>query len=96
MEQKRYVYIGICKCGSVVSACVDDQERLGKKEIAKFCSETIKDGLILERITVEDARNRLERCKCNKKEIEPDMFEGQCPIPYNKVSTETVVTSLKY
>ena len=69
-------YIGIKKCGCVVAACVDNPEH--KKDIAKNISDWVKDGLTIERISVEDARNRLSCCKCDEVQAtkQEDLFNA--------------------
>jgi hypothetical protein len=57
-------YIGRCKCGAIVAACVDTPDR--KKETAKDVAEFISDGLTVERMSVEDVRAGDWKCKCPK------------------------------
>ena len=57
-----YAYIGIKSCGCVVSAAVDMPAY--KKETAKFVAAEIKFGHTIERVTVDEARERLSSCKC--------------------------------
>lgn len=53
-----HAYIGVAPCGCVFSACVDNPEHA--KETAKFCRDVIKDGEHIERVTIEEARERLK------------------------------------
>ena len=74
-EVKTMCYIGVKECGCVVAACVDNPKH--KKDIAKNVGDWVKDGLTIERISVEDTRNRLSYCKCNEeiKANELDLFQ---------------------
>jgi hypothetical protein len=55
----------------VVAATVDSKDNT---YVAKDVQEFIKDGLTIERIPIEDVRNRFDICKCNHT---VDMFEGK-------------------
>lgn len=45
-------YLGVDDKGVVVSACVDNPEH--RKDVAKFCADTIKEGCVLSRCKVRD------------------------------------------
>jgi len=55
-EHPTHCWIGRKTCGCVMSIAGDDMNR---KELAKFVSQMIKDGLIPERITWEDCKGRV-------------------------------------
>ncbi len=57
-----YVYIGIKQCGCVVRASCDTEK--DKKCVANDIQQYVLDGLTIERVTLDEARKRLKRCKC--------------------------------
>lgn len=60
-----YAYIGIKQCGCVVRAsCYTETDR---KQTALDVQQYVLDGLIVERVTIEDARLRLKKCHCKYK-----------------------------
>ena len=61
-----YVYIGIKKCGCVVTASCDTE--LDKNCVAKDVQQYVLDGLTVERVPIDEARKRLKRCKCKIRE----------------------------
>ena len=57
------IYIGKWPdCGCVTAACVDDPNH--KKDTAKFISDLIKDGRIVERITDKEFTENVRLCRC--------------------------------
>jgi hypothetical protein len=46
----------------MVAVTVDTQEH--SRENAKFVAQMIRDGLIVERITVQQSRERIAMCEC--------------------------------
>lgn len=61
MTDNTYAYVGIKDCGCIVAAAVDVKAH--SKDVAKSVADFIKDGLKVERVTVEEAREKLRRCK---------------------------------
>lgn len=57
---KEMAYIALCKCGSIVMACVDVPEH--KKDTAKTVASCIKDGFEIKRVTVEAVKKSLDWC----------------------------------
>lgn len=55
-------YVGIKPCGCMVAARVDNSKH--KKEVAKDISDFVKQGLRVERITVNRVRKELKKCEC--------------------------------
>jgi len=53
-------YIAKKSCGCIVAAIVDRPER--KNETAREVSKWIRDGLAVERVTVEYVRENLKSC----------------------------------
>ena len=62
-----YAYIGIKKCGCVVAAAVDSPDR--PKDVAKDVAGFIRDGLTIERVSVEEVRERFNDCQCDEKPV---------------------------
>lgn len=63
MSAEKMLFIGTCTgCNQLVAGAVDDAR--DKKETAKFVAQMIRDGLRVERISVNDARNRMGHCTC--------------------------------
>lgn len=62
-DENAPAYAGFCQgCGHMVSAIVDRPE--WKRDVARFCEDTVSDGLRLERVTVGRARVEMEFCAC--------------------------------
>lgn len=65
-------YVGRCPgCGSVTSAIVIDNMHnedavKWRREVAKFCAQIIRDGDEVEKMSTEQVRESLARCKCQK------------------------------
>ena len=63
-------YVGRDTCGCIVSCMVDDPNNPHRKtmlkEIKKFCRETLRDGLTLDRSTVGAIRGGALGHKCGK------------------------------
>jgi hypothetical protein len=57
-------YIGINKAGECRAACVDDPEF--SADTAQTVAEWIKRGMIVERVTVGEARERLSAKEVDK------------------------------
>lgn len=64
-------YVGFADCGCAVAATVDIPKHA--KENAKFVAGLIRDGLTVERRTVEWCRENLLRCTHKK---EPEKRQG--------------------
>ena len=68
-------YVGKCKkCGNILAAVVDIPGR--EKETGKDVAGFIKDGLIIERHTVEHVRANFNYCDCRNK---PDTSQISIP-----------------
>ena len=68
---ERMAYIGICqKCGAAYFAAVIDPR--WTKDTAKQVAQVIRRGDAIERISVENARVRLQRCMCHEKPPPPE------------------------
>jgi hypothetical protein len=61
---ERFVYVGIKACGCCVAGRVDTPDN--PKDVAEFVAEMICDGLRVERVSVDDARCTLRRCRCDE------------------------------
>ena len=60
-----YAYAGKCRvCGALCAAVVDRPEH--KDDAAEAVAEFIRDGLEVNRITVEEVRAQFDTCKCKK------------------------------
>lgn len=55
-------YVGFKACGCAVAAAVDNPAH--RKDTAKSIAAWVKDGLTVERRTVEWVRENLRPCKC--------------------------------
>jgi hypothetical protein len=62
-EEQVYCYVGMCACGcgAVRAASVDKPAM--KEDNAQFVADLIREGHIVGRIPVEDARARFGDCK---------------------------------
>ena len=57
-------YAGRCKCGNVVAImAITDRHR---EELAETVAEWIRDGLSVEQVTVEEARESFSLCECEE------------------------------
>jgi len=65
------VYIGICKCGNTVAACVDSPSH--REDTAEFLSDIVKDGLTAQRVARVEVN--LAHCAC------PDRPQPESPEP---------------
>lgn len=63
-REEQMCYVGIKPCGCCVAVCVDIPEH--KKDTAKFVARCLKDGLTVERKTVEWSRKNLLMCEHGK------------------------------
>ena len=61
-EPVAYAYIGTRDCGHVCFAVVDSPYH--KKDTARELAKAVRRGLVIDHVTVEEARSRLEVCKC--------------------------------
>ena len=56
-------YVGICRCGAIRAACVDERKtKERQRDVAKFCAEIVRDGLTLERVTCQAVREGRWQC----------------------------------
>ena len=63
-----YAYIGRTRCcGNVVLVEVDAPE--DAKDIARVLGRAIRDGLVIERATVEDVRGLTYGCRCHAEAV---------------------------
>jgi hypothetical protein len=70
-------YIGKCPgCKQVIAATVDAPEY--RDDVAKDVAEWIRDGLIVERSTVGEARKLFNNCACNSEKPLP-LFSQETP-----------------
>lgn len=62
-------YVGRAPCGCIVTAIVDapDLKEQMKKEIAKFMRDCLKEGLTIDRVTVDFVRSNFGH-KCAPKQ----------------------------
>jgi len=66
MRKHTHAYAGFTSCGCMVAAVVDDgQEGHCAGDVAEF----IRDGLRVERVTIERARAELKRCTHGQMEL---------------------------
>lgn len=57
-------YAGRCKCGQVVAVmAITDRHR---EDLADTAAEWIRDGLSVEQVTVEEAREMFGLCQCEE------------------------------
>ena len=63
MTDEGMSYIGRAECGCIVACCVDNP--FHKKDTAEALSDFIKDGLTIERVTVQFVRENFG-CKHRK------------------------------
>jgi len=60
MNDTTHAYLGLKDCGCAVAAVVDEKNH--QKDVAKSVANFIKDGLRIERVTIEEARETLHSC----------------------------------
>lgn len=66
MSDSRYSYGGRCPgCNHVIALTVDAPEY--RDDVAATIAEWVRDGLIVERFTVDEARNLFDICACNQR-----------------------------
>lgn len=61
-----YAYIGLCKCGVATTMTMYVPGQADRT--ARHVSDAIRDGLTIERVTVEVARSLFGHCTCAKTE----------------------------
>lgn len=66
MSAETMCYVGIKACGCAVAACVDLPDM--KKDTAKCIAKWTRDGLTIERKTVQWARENLFECTHKKQD----------------------------
>lgn len=87
MTNATHVYIGsIPGCGCTVAGAVDvsAESSVARQHTAEWVADMILTGLTVERIPVEDARNRLRSCP-HRRALNPDrpglkVFRGQAVV----------------
>ena len=57
----RMAYVGRQECGCIIAATVDNPAH--KNHVANDLAEWVRDGLTIERLTLEEAREQFG-CKC--------------------------------
>lgn len=63
MTAEHMAYAGHCAvCGAMCAATVDAPDR--KRDNAKLIAKWVRDGLRVERVTVEHVRQSLKLCEC--------------------------------
>ena len=80
-----YAYIGIKKCGCVVAAVVDNPDHV--KDVAKEVASCIREGLTIEHMPLEEARERLGssiRCECDEKPAAETPTSGQMDLEMDR------------
>ena len=60
MSEARFAYIGIKDCGCTVAVTVDTPE--DKTSVAQDVSDFVKCGYTVQRVSVDEARARLQCC----------------------------------
>ena len=65
-----YAYIGRKACGCVVAAVADEPKH--RKETAVVVFGYLMDGYTIDRVTLEEARKLLKRCKHKPKPNQED------------------------
>jgi hypothetical protein len=69
---KKPAYISYCRvCGGMTGCCADTPERA--RDVAKFASECITGGLIVERKTAADVWSATW-CTCGQEQEQPTLF----------------------
>lgn len=63
MPEERMAYIDRSPCGCVMGAVVDSPEH--RKDVARFCAETVKGGGTLERVTCAAVREMPWNCSAH-------------------------------
>ena len=58
----QFAYVGRKACGCMVAATLDDPT--WPKRMATDVADFIKDGLTIERVSIETVRDQLRSCKC--------------------------------
>ena len=72
MKEPTHAYIGICrKCGNVHSMIADYEET---KAVAEWVSDMIKNGLIVNRVTIEECR-KVNFSTCKAVPIQKGLFD---------------------
>lgn len=61
MEVRPMAYAGRDTCGCVVAVTVDEPKR--REHVAATVAEWIRDGLAIERVTIEEARQLFTICE---------------------------------
>ena len=69
-----FSYIGRKKCGCIVAAVVDDED--SKKATAKVVAKWIREGLAIERVSVEYVRKNFKHCPHEAAQIHLDAADG--------------------
>jgi hypothetical protein len=65
MTDQHFAYIGRASCGCIRAVIVDSALAQGLQQVARETSRWIRDGLKIERITVEEVRaSKLTRPDC--------------------------------
>lgn len=64
-SRREFVYLGLKSCGCGVAACVDDPTNV--EDLAEAIAEFMREGLIIERVPMDDFPSRFKGCKCTPK-----------------------------
>lgn len=62
--KNEFAYIGVKPCGCVPCVAADEEDY--RERISELLPEWIKKGMTVEHVTVEEARKRIKRCRCNE------------------------------
>jgi hypothetical protein len=57
-----HAYIGVRRCGCVLAATVDD----GRISVPDDLRDFAKDGLTIERVTIEESMQRFGKCEMHE------------------------------
>ena len=64
MTEQVFAYIGREKCGCVTCTVVDSPEF--RKDTARYVARWLREGMDVERVSVEEARQLIKFCRCNE------------------------------
>ncbi len=64
MNTKPDSYVGRLLCGCLVAWCADNPEH--QKDVARSVAKFIRNGYAVEHVVLDDVRDQLGPCKCQK------------------------------
>lgn len=71
MASEQMAYVARCACGAVVAAVIDDPNY--RRDTAREVAAWIRGGLVVERMTVDEAREQWRPCTCEAQPALPGM-----------------------